>query len=376
MRRTGESSWHEPKTQRYQDEAALQELLALSPGLIPGVDPERALVAREVHLGEGYLDVLVVEATGVLTLVECKLRTNPEIRRTIVGQLLSYAAGLWKLSVAEFEERLRSRGVDLSDLSEQATTAEGGAVGYQAVQDAVAARLASGDFRIVVAVDNFTAELRSIVEYLNAHTSAGVEVLGLELAFVADEGIEVLVPRVYGDEAVRAKASTSPRTSNRWTEEDLHSAITEAPEGTRVALLALYESTPERAEFDHWYWGDGKTPSITPWLVSPGGFTQPWSLYTGEDGDHLLAINFDWISRRGRGFGTDVIERFADRIAALPGAARHVQSARDATWRKRPSLSANELFSSPDSLSRFQEALDELYGDISGLSPTSTTRTS
>jgi hypothetical protein len=40
-------------------------------------------------------DVVAVSADARIWIVECKLHSNPEIRRHVVGQILAYAAGLW-----------------------------------------------------------------------------------------------------------------------------------------------------------------------------------------------------------------------------------------------------------------------------------------
>ena len=61
--------------------------------LLPDTAP--SAVVEEFWIPEaGTVDLLVVDRTGGLTLVECKLRANPEIRREVVGQILAYAGGL------------------------------------------------------------------------------------------------------------------------------------------------------------------------------------------------------------------------------------------------------------------------------------------
>ncbi len=42
----------------------------------------------------GSVDIALVEPAGLITLVECKLRANPEIRRAVLGQIMAYAANL------------------------------------------------------------------------------------------------------------------------------------------------------------------------------------------------------------------------------------------------------------------------------------------
>ena len=45
--------------------------------------------------GTGKADVVIVDASGDITVVECKLAANPEIRRRVVGQLLAYSSAIW-----------------------------------------------------------------------------------------------------------------------------------------------------------------------------------------------------------------------------------------------------------------------------------------
>ena len=39
------------------------------------------------------------------TLVECKLQSNIEIKRKVVGQVLAYASGFWRMSYDEFRQQ-------------------------------------------------------------------------------------------------------------------------------------------------------------------------------------------------------------------------------------------------------------------------------
>ena len=54
--------------------------------------------------GTGKADVVIVDASGDITVVECKLAANPEIRRRVVGQLLAYASAIWQMSFEEFDD--------------------------------------------------------------------------------------------------------------------------------------------------------------------------------------------------------------------------------------------------------------------------------
>ena len=81
--------WSSPAVTSYSTESHLQEVLAGQPGLLPGVSSSPVAV-RELQTGAGPLDVVVIDAEGQLTLVECKLASNAQIRREIVGQVLDY----------------------------------------------------------------------------------------------------------------------------------------------------------------------------------------------------------------------------------------------------------------------------------------------
>ena len=91
IRSSGDSSWREPAGRGYDNEVALQTILVEHPDLVPGVDGS-AIACREFSSGVGPADVVVLDAEGSITVVECKLSANAEVRRTVVGQVLDYAS--------------------------------------------------------------------------------------------------------------------------------------------------------------------------------------------------------------------------------------------------------------------------------------------
>ena len=175
----------------YTDEAALQVLVSESPELLGANEP--LAVVRELAIpGVGSLDLAAVSPSGKITLVECKLAANPEIRRNVIGQVFAYAAGLWSLSYDEFNQLFASRsGQSLAD-----AVAAAGRLESDWDQDdfrrAVAANLETGRFDLVIAVDKITDELKRVVRYLNEHTVTEIRVLALELGYVADRDVEML----------------------------------------------------------------------------------------------------------------------------------------------------------------------------------------
>ena len=109
----------------FSTEDELQALIAEHPELLDGEqirpgDPRRwILISRETGIAETSdaaarwaIDHLMIDQDAVPTLAEVKRGSNPEIRRTIVGQMLEYAAHAaqtWTADVREVNQRKGTR---------------------------------------------------------------------------------------------------------------------------------------------------------------------------------------------------------------------------------------------------------------------------
>jgi hypothetical protein len=127
--------------------------------------------------GTGKADVVIVDASGEITAVECKLRANPEIRRHVVGQLLAYSSAISQMSFADFDDAF-ARSEAKASLSE-ALVADSDV--DEELGAAVGDNLRSGSMTLIVAVDEITDELKHIVSYLNFHTTTDVNFLAFEM---------------------------------------------------------------------------------------------------------------------------------------------------------------------------------------------------
>jgi len=87
----------------------------------------------------------------------------------------------------DFDRRWRQRtGIGLADLVANEAAQHGFAWDRDGFAMAVASNLNDGRFTLVEAVDEITAELRRIIEYLSAHTLGDLDVVALELGYVAE----------------------------------------------------------------------------------------------------------------------------------------------------------------------------------------------
>ncbi|SET21985.1 hypothetical protein [Geodermatophilus poikilotrophus] len=319
VRTTGGGRWERPATEGYLSEYELQEILGAQPSVIDGI--ENAVALREFSTGVGPADLVIVDGTGTITVVECKLARNQEIRRTIMGQVLDYASRLAEMTPEDFVSRwARQGGPSLDDFF--ATAPDGSRERFQA-------NLRSGVFTLVLAVDAINDDLRRIVRYLNRHTTAGMRLLAIELRRVAHGDVEMLIPTAYGTESADEKNAQS--ASRRWTHADVDQWLRDHDAELAEAL----------ADFDaqlaaHGYYrgggGTGAHPSYSvEGVTTDGQKIQPFSVYCGDV--PLLSLNFQWLVLAGR----EVQRRFLTDLRDA-GANVDVAAIESADFKKRPSV--------------------------------------
>ena len=100
------------------DEAWLQKLIMVHPGLLPVGQIEKAFsemvpVCMELPMRAGFADNLFVTPSGDIAVVECKLWKNPEARREVIAQIIDYASEMKTWNYEAFEAAIRkARTVD------------------------------------------------------------------------------------------------------------------------------------------------------------------------------------------------------------------------------------------------------------------------
>ena len=210
---TGENALEALEAQRFSSEDDLQALIANYPELLDGEqispgDPRRwILVSREKGISESsgtssrwFLEHLIIDQDGVPTLAELKRGSSREIRRTIVGQLLEYAAHASETWTAQnlralFESNAKARGKDPNNEIE--TLLESDAIGTEQFWTNVATNLAARRLRLLFVADHIPDPLARVVTFLNEQMS-NVEVLAVEIKRFPGKSGETLVPRVIG----------------------------------------------------------------------------------------------------------------------------------------------------------------------------------
>ena len=252
--------------ERFAKEDELQALIAEHPEVLDGEqmrpgDPLRwILITREQGIAESSSDAatrwsvdhLIVDQDAVPTLVEVKRGSNPEIRRTIVGQMLEYAAHAartWNADTLRraFEESTTTGGRDPGEELGKLLLADGepDADGFW---ERVATNLAATRLRLLFVADDIPDSLERVVEFLNAQM-AGIEVLAVEIKQFKGHSSQTLVPRVIGRTAA-ASLGLVGRRSRLDRESFLKAFANDEHRGVAVRLLAVAD---EHGALLDWY---------------------------------------------------------------------------------------------------------------------------
>ena len=320
---------------QFSTEAELQALIAKHPELLdgeqirPGDSRRWILITREKGIapapGEAArwsVDHLIIDQDAVPTLAEVKRSSNPEIRRTIVGQLLEYAAHASETWTAQelrdtFERQTEARGREPGD--ELSTLLQSdGEPDVDGFWEDVSTNLAAKRLRLLFVADRIPDPLAQVVSFLNAQMS-GIEVLAVEIKRFHGKSAQTLVPRVIGRTpagGVRTPGHQLTRASflGGFADEDVRSVAVRlldaaVESGGTIDYGASY-GLSIRAKCRLW-----KRPISVAWLYSREGtgwmrtrdFSFGAALFDAELPEEMRPILKRWIDEfSGDDFAEDV----------------------------------------------------------------------
>jgi hypothetical protein len=203
--------------QELGQEAWLQEALKRHPELllVDRLDPHAdapVFVARELDtLGQGTLDLLYLDLSGVLTLVETKLARNPELRRQVMSQTIDYASFLSNRTYDEIQDLLITEDQPWSHeenlaagLWKRAGRGEPTGDAYKEWEQAFRTRLEDNlrrrCLRLLIVSDQIDPRLRNMTEFLFAGARPEFQIGLIEVALFTIPGVTdrtLVVPSIY-----------------------------------------------------------------------------------------------------------------------------------------------------------------------------------
>lgn len=308
--RQSDQKWRVVESALYKDEEQLQKLLAEAPELIPmnefrPLAGEVRLVVSEFGVpGSGYLDLLGFTATGDIVLMECKLRSNPEIKRKVVGQLFEYAGFLWRMTFEQLDAGVRQRrGDGLLNLMGKVVQKDWNP---EAFRQRVEQNLATGAFVLAIVVDRATDELQRAAMFISECGKSNFSFHVLEMQRFQAGDTEILTPHVHGTVGTTSTEAQKGRLSK---EQFLEQVYRVAPEHAPIA-----ENLYQFAESEADNLGGGRDSFSFRVVNSAGKGTTIFLVYTAG----RLEIGIQAVRERA---GEAVAQQFLESLREFPSFA-------------------------------------------------------
>lgn len=276
----------------YSAELDLQELVFANPELLSigeiKEDTEFLVLDKETPTNAGPIDLLGVDSDGELYIVETKLFRNPD-KRKVLAQVLDYGAALWS-TYGDPEAFLRlldqrmiaQRGRDLAGVLEDRFGQA------EEVLEGIKETISSGEFRFVILVDEVSPNLKNLVLYVNRSSAFSIYLVELQRYRVEEQGLEVFVPKVFGEEVRKEVSGTAKR--QHWDEQSFFRELEQRTDPATVAAVRrIYEYSKELADEIRWGTG-GEKGSFNPCFRR----VSDKSIYTVSS-TGLIRFNFGWL---------------------------------------------------------------------------------
>lgn len=176
------------KPKSFEKEEILQEAVKKYPEIIPleeideNFDP-LLIIGREFSLeAAGSIDLLAIDTSGLITIIEFKLEKNTDIRKA-VAQVIEYAANLWEMSYDVLDKKVQdyfnSSRCEIKELKNK-TLVESINWHHKKIKKEesldfspedfiknVSSNLQKGEFRLIIFCDNVDERTKRAVEYLD-----------------------------------------------------------------------------------------------------------------------------------------------------------------------------------------------------------------
>jgi hypothetical protein len=256
-----DGTWQSQAPIPFADEQALHRLIADNPQFLPlAGSPRLAVLGSEVHLGSGYADILAVEFSGRPVIIEVKLAKNPQSRREIVAQAIAYAAFLRGTPADRLEREILGRQLRQKEhdsiLDAVKAQDQEGSVDENEFSSALQGFLDSGDFRIVLALDELSAELERTVAYLDAVTVPALTIDLLTIEVYKVGGVQVALPQ-------RVTPDTNTTPTNPARAKRQYGTLSDGAEAFKTSVAGIGGEC--RQEFENlidWAEGLARLPNV------------------------------------------------------------------------------------------------------------------
>lgn len=201
VRNGKDGEWKRIHNGDQQGNGSIKELMHQIPELIsvedlePGRPSMKVCITNSANGSEDDSGLIGVDDNGRITIIECKVASDPANRREIIGQALEYAATLWEMPYEEFNDMvLASEGASLAEIMSERIPAEKWS--EDTFKSAVASSLNQGKFRLMMATQGMTDELKRTIKFLSLRGPFAFETYAVEIQHFSNGETEIAIPRI------------------------------------------------------------------------------------------------------------------------------------------------------------------------------------
>ncbi len=306
--------WQVVQSMAYEAESELQRLLAEDPSLIAfneireGAGPLVAAI-REFPLDIGSIDILAFSAFGDIAVIECKLASNDEIKRKVIGQVFEYGANLLGLSYEALDKKVNFKtNKSIADLVHDSI--DDPDWDEETFRRNIINTLTDGSFILMIVVDEINEELGKILRFINYAGKPAFSLSALEMKRFQHGETEMLVPHVFGAIEKR-KQEAGPSNRMKWDEASFFEDVQKKLKPPADELVKnLFEWSSKNA--DSVRFGSGwASGSYTFCLERDNKMASVFSVFTNG----IITINYGYMKKI---FSRDQIKEFSTQIASIP----------------------------------------------------------
>lgn len=189
-----------------------------------------------------------IDASGKISIVECKIPQNSSSRREVMGQALEYAAILWEMTYDELDKMTSDlEGKPLEELMKERVQTDDWSA--EEFRKSVSRALNKGDFRLIIATPGMNDELEKTIKFLSVRGPFSFEIYTLELQYFSNGETEIVVPKLINfseQEKMTSDITIVPKKPNISKPASINSSTSSGPTELLEPNIAAAKVEPKR----------------------------------------------------------------------------------------------------------------------------------
>lgn len=174
-----------PFSEKLFNESWLQVIIQNNSSLLPleEIEPsfaESFAIGREINTKVGFIDNLLINEDGYITIIETKLWRNIQARREVVGQIIDYAKELTKWTFDDLNEAVvQVNNKSIIEIVKQNSNEN--EIDEKYFIDSVSKNLKRGRFLLLIVGDGIQESVEEMVDYLQQFAQINFTLALIEL---------------------------------------------------------------------------------------------------------------------------------------------------------------------------------------------------